>query len=137
MTTIAMPLWAQIAVGALTLTGALIALLGSLGLMRLKSYFERVHAPSIIATMGCWLIMWATFIYLSTSGHGLGLHALLIAIFVALTVPVTTIFLMRAALFRARRSARPDVPPSISRMVANAPQSEEDTEPAPRSSTAP
>lgn len=125
MTSTSMPIWAQMTVAALALGGALIALLGSLGLMRLKSYFERIHAPSIIATMGCWLIMWATFIYFSTSGHGLALHALLIASFIALTVPITTIFLMRAALFRARRASRTDVPPSISRIVANIPQMEE------------
>lgn len=127
MTTTSMPVWAQIAVAALALGGALIALLGSLGLMRLKSYFERIHSPSIIATMGCWLIMWATFIYFTTSGQKLALHALLIAIFIALTVPITTIFLMRAALFRARRALRTDVPPSISRIVANVPQSEDES----------
>lgn len=33
------------------------------------------------------------------------LHAVLIAFFVALTAPVTTIFLMRAALFRERQKA--------------------------------
>ncbi|MBF6630975.1 MAG: monovalent cation/H(+) antiporter subunit G [Comamonas sp.] len=120
-----LPLWAEIAVGALVLGGSIIALLGSLGLMRLKSYFERVHAPSIIATMGCWLIMWATFVFFTATGQGFALHALLIAVFIALTVPITTIFLMRAALFRARRTGR-SVPPSISRIVANAPLSEED-----------
>ncbi len=120
-----LPLWAEIAVGALVLGGAIIALLGSMGLMRLKSYFERVHAPSIIATMGCWLIMWATFVFFTaTGGQGLALHALLIAVFIALTVPITTIFLMRAALFRARRAGR-DVPPSISRIVRNEPLSAE------------
>ena len=122
-----LPLWAEIAVGALVLAGSIVALLGSMGLVRLKSYFERVHAPSIIATMGCWLIMWATFVFFTATGEGLALHALLIAVFIALTVPITTIFLMRAALFRARRAGR-NVPPSISRIVPNAPLSQEDVE---------
>ena len=98
----------------MVLTGATIALLGSWGLLRLKTYFERVHAPSIIATMGCWCIMHGTIVYFSLQGQGLALHALLIALFVAITVPVTNIFLMRAALFRARREGN-DVPPSLSR----------------------
>lgn len=118
-----LPLWGEIVVGALVIAGALIALVGSLGLVRLRSYFERVHAPSIIATMGTWCIMHATWIFFWASGQGLALHAWLIAIFVALTVPISTIFLMRAALFRARRAGL-DVPPSISRIVVNAPQSE-------------
>ena len=117
---IALPLWAQILVAALVLGGATIALLGSIGLLRLKSYFERVHAPSIIATMGCWLIMHATWIYFSISGREIALHAFLIAIFIAVTVPITTIFLMRAALFRARRSGL-DVPPSLSQQPTGTP----------------
>jgi multicomponent K+:H+ antiporter subunit G len=114
MTDAALPLWAEITIAAMVLTGATIALLGSWGLLRLKTYFERVHAPSIIATMGCWCIMLGTIVYFSLQGQGLALHALLIALFVAITVPVTNIFLMRAALFRARRAGN-DVPPSLSR----------------------
>ena len=114
MTDAALPLWAEITIAAMVLTGATNALLGSWGLLRLKTYFERVHAPSIIATMGCWCIMQGTIVYFSLQGQGLALHALLIALFVAITVPVTNIFLMRAALFRARRAGN-DVPPSLSR----------------------
>ena len=127
MNEVPLPLWAEVLIAALVLGGATIALLGSLGLVRLKSYFERVHAPSIIATMGCWLIMWATFVFFTATGQGLALHALLIAVFIAVTVPITTIFLMRAALFRARRAGR-DVPPSVSRIVPNEPQHEEPEE---------
>ena len=110
----ALPLWLDIVLSALVLCGAAIAFMGSLGLLRLATYFERVHAPSIIATMGCWCIMLGTIVYFSLQGQGLALHALLIALFVAITVPVTNIFLMRAALFRARRAGN-DVPPSLSR----------------------
>ena len=124
-----LPLWAQILVAALVFSGALIALMGSLGLWRLKSYFERVHAPSFIATMGCWLIMHATWIYFSVSGQGFVMHSVLIAIFVAVTVPITTIFLMRAALFRSRRSGE-NVPPTLSNLVRNEPQDEDEVEDA-------
>lgn len=113
-TTIAvLPLWLEIIVAVLVLAGAGLALLGSTGLLRLPTYFERVHAPSIIATLGCWLIMHGTVLYFSVADHSLALHALLIAVFVAITVPIMSIFLMRAALFRARQAGR-DVPPSLS-----------------------
>ena len=130
-----LPLWAQILVAALVFLGALIALMGSLGLLRLESYFERVHAPSIIATMGCWLIMHATWIYFSVSGQGFVMHSVLIAIFVAVTVPITTIFLMRAALFRSRRSGE-DVPPTLSNLVRNEPLDEDEVEDAETKATA-
>ena len=119
-----LPLWAQVLVAGLALGGALIALLGSLGLWRLKTYFERVHTPSIIATMGCWLIMHATWIYFSIRGGEFAPNAFLIAIFIAVTVPITTIFLMRAALFRARRAGQ-NVPPTLSSIERNEPQEHE------------
>jgi len=100
-------------VAVLVLAGAALALLGSIGLLRLPTFFERVHAPSIIATLGCWLIMHGTVLYFSVADSSLALHALLIAVFVAITVPIMSIFLMRAALFRARQAGR-DVPPSLS-----------------------
>ena len=108
-----LPLWLEIIVAMLVLAGAGLALLGSTGLLRLPTYFERVHAPSIIATLGCWLIMHGTVLYFSVADHSLALHALLIAVFVATTVPVMSIFLMRAARFRARQMGQ-DVPPSLS-----------------------
>jgi len=112
-----LPLWLDIAISAAVLCGAVIAFIGSLGLLRLKTYFERVHAPSIIATMGCWCIMHASLAYFSVQQGFLAMHVLLIALFVAVTVPITSIFLMRAALFRARRTGKP-VPASLSRMTS-------------------
>ncbi len=109
----ALPLWLEIVVAALVLLGAAMALLGATGLLRLPTFFERLHAPSIAATMGCWCIMHATVVYFSVADGSLALHALLIAGFVAVTVPVTSIFLMRAALFRARQAGH-KVPPSLS-----------------------
>ena len=111
--TAVLPLWLEIIVAVLVLAGAALALLGSIGLLRLPTFFERVHAPSIIATLGCWLIMLGTVLYFSVADSSLALHALLIAVFVAITVPIMSIFLMRAALFRARQAGR-DVPPSLS-----------------------
>ncbi len=62
-----------------------------------------IHAPTLGATAGVWSITLATIVYFSMQGFSLFLHAALIALFVALTTPVTTIFLMRAALFRERQ----------------------------------
>ena len=78
-----LPLWLEIIVAVLVLSGAGLALLGSSGLLRLPTFFERVHAPSIIATLGCWLIMHGTVLYFSVADRSLALHALLIAVFPA------------------------------------------------------
>ena len=114
-----LPLWLEIIVALLVLAGAGLALLGSSGLLRLPTFFERVHAPAVIATLGCWLIMHGTVLYFSVADRSLALHALLIAVFVAITVPIMSIFLMRAALFRARQMGL-NVPPSLSQPKASA-----------------
>jgi len=111
-----LPLWAEIVVAALVLAGAAVALLGSFGLMRLPTFFERVHVPAIIATLGCWCVMWGTVLFFSLQQGELAVFPILIAVFIAITVPIPTIFLMRASLFRARQMDK-DVPPSVSRIV--------------------
>lgn len=113
MTAPLLPLWAEVTVAVLVLSGALVALLGSFGLLRLRSFFERIHAPAIIATLGCWCVMYGALLYFSFRGQRLAAHVLLIAAFIAVTVPITTIFLMRANLFRARQMGK-NVPPSLS-----------------------
>ena len=64
-----------------------------------------------LMTAGVWCLTIATIVYFSVQGYSLFLHAVLITLFVALTAPVTTIFLMRAALFRERQKGG-DVPPA-------------------------
>lgn len=115
-----LPLWAEIVIAVLVLMGAALALLGSIGLLRLPTFFERVHAPSIIATSASWSIMYASLLFFSIKNRELAVHPMLIALFLAITVPVTTIFLMRAGLFRARQAAM-NVPPNLSRVAPSAP----------------
>ncbi len=116
MTPLVLPFWVEIIIAVLVLAGSALALLGSLGLLRLPTFFERVHAPAIIATGACWCILLASVLFFSLQGKGLALYPLLIAGFIAITVPVTSIFLMRASLFRARQAGE-DVPANISRTV--------------------
>jgi multicomponent K+:H+ antiporter subunit G len=109
----ALPLWAEILTALFAVVGAAFAAIGSFGLVRIPTFFRRIHAPTLGATLGVWCITLATIVYFSVQGRSLFLHALLIALFVALTAPVTTIFLMRAALFRERQK-KGDVPPAES-----------------------
>jgi multicomponent K+:H+ antiporter subunit G len=108
----ALPLWAEILTAVFAVVGAAFAAIGSFGLVRLPNFFRRIHAPTLGATAGVWCITIATIIYFSVQGFNLFLHAVLISLFVALTAPVTTIFLMRAALFRERQKGG-DVPAAV------------------------
>ncbi|QSI29709.1 Na+/H+ antiporter subunit G [Variovorax sp. RKNM96] len=104
-----LPLWAEIVTAVFVVMGAAFAAIGSFGLVRLPTFFRRIHAPTLGATGGVWSMTVATIVYFSVQSQGLFLHAALIVLFVALTTPVTTIFLMRAALFRERQKGG-DVP---------------------------
>jgi len=109
-----LPVWAEILTGLFAVLGAAFAAVGSFGLVRLPTFFSRIHAPTLGATAGVWCVTIATIVYFSVQGYNLFLHAILITLFVALTAPVTTIFLMRAALFRERQKGG-DVPPNADR----------------------
>lgn len=80
--------------------GAAITLIGSLGLLRLRTFYERVHAPTLGTTLGTAFIASASMIYFSTLGMRPVLHELLIIVFVIMTTPITLMILVRAAVFR-------------------------------------
>ena len=95
-----LPTWAAVLTATLLFVGAAITLTGSLGLLRLGSFYERVHAPTLGTTLGTGCIVIASMIYFSALQTRPVLHELLIAVFVTITTPVTLMILVRAALFR-------------------------------------
>jgi len=103
MTTIEdLPLWAVILTSALLLIGSSLALIGSIGLLRFKTFYERVHAPTLGTTMGLFTILAASMLYFSLAQTRPVVHEILIAIFVTTTTPVTFMFLVQATLYRDR-----------------------------------
>ena len=107
----AAPVWVDALTAVFLAVGALTALIGSFGVVRVRTFFQRVHPPSLVATVGTWGVTLATMVHASFATKRPYLHAILIPVFVALTAPVTTVFLTRAALFRARQRRDPSVPP--------------------------
>ena len=84
----------------LLIGGAAITLTGSLGLLRLKSFYERVHAPTLGTTLGTTCVALASLIYFSTIGSRLAVHEVLIVIFVLVTTPISLMVLVGAAALR-------------------------------------
>jgi multicomponent K+:H+ antiporter subunit G len=99
----ALPDWAALLTAALMLLGSGLTLAGSLGLLRLASFYERVHAPTLGTTLGAGAILVASMTCFSVLQTRPVLHELLIAVFVTVTTPVTLMLLVRAALHRDRR----------------------------------
>jgi multicomponent K+:H+ antiporter subunit G len=92
--------------GILVVLGAAFALAGSVGLLTLDSFFERVHPPTMGATLGTGLILAACVVHFSDVQQRLVLHHLLIAVFMFVTTPVTYMILVRAALYRDAAEGR-------------------------------
>lgn len=105
-----LPLWAAILVGLLVLAGAGFTLIGSVGLFRFSSFYERVHPPTLGSTLGVALITLGSVICYSVLQTRLLLHEVLIVAFVSLTTPVSLMLLARAAIYRDRTMGISDVP---------------------------
>ncbi len=87
-------------VGLLALLGAICALIGSLGLLRLRTFYERVHPPTMGTTAGVGLTLVASMLLFSALEARPVLHELIIAVFTVITTPVTYVLLVRAAVHR-------------------------------------
>jgi len=105
-------------VALLLLAGAGLTLTGSIGLLRLRSFYERVHAPTLGTSYGMGCILIASMIFFSVLQTRLVIHEIVIGIFTVLTTPVTLMLVARAALHRDRLEKNADVPPLINRHAA-------------------
>lgn len=97
--------WALL-VSVLLLAGASLTFLGSLGLLRLDDFFQRLHSPTLGTTLGTGSILVASMIYFSVTGGRPVLHEILLAAFLTLTTPITFVLLVRAGRYRDQLTAR-------------------------------
>ena len=92
----------ELAVSLLVLAGALLVFFGSLGLLTLKTFYERVHPPTMGTTLGTGLVLIGSMVFFTVQESRPVLHELVIAAFMTITTPVTYMLLVRAALYRDR-----------------------------------
>ncbi len=96
------PLWAALPAALLLICGGLLTLVGSLGLLRLDSFFARIHAPTMGGTLGAGCVLLASMLVSTALAQRPVIHELLITLFILITAPVTTMLLMRAAILRSK-----------------------------------
>lgn len=101
------PAWLAVVVALLLLLGSMVTLIGTLGLLRLPNFYQRIHGPAITITFGTGSFLIASMLYFTVLQQRLVIHELLITAFVMLTAPVTAMLLMRAAVYRELRSSKP------------------------------
>lgn len=113
-----LPLWLAIVVSVMVVLGALLTMAGCFGLVRLKSFYLRIHGPTMGTSMGGGLILLASALYFTVTRERLVVHELVIFLFVTLTTPVTLMLLARATLFRDRIEGNEEVPQRPEKAVA-------------------
>ncbi len=106
----ALPAWAAICVAVLVLLGASFALIGSIGLLDLKNFYKRVHAPTLGTTLGTFFMLAGSITFFSALHSRPIFYEILIGVFLTLTTPITLMLLVRAALYRDREEGSDDVP---------------------------
>lgn len=108
------PAWAAALTAALLLMGAAVTLVGSLGLLRLGTFYERVHAPTLGTTLGTVFVALASIVYFSVLQSRPVLHEILIVGLGAVTTPVALTVLVGAARFRDTAENAANVPNATS-----------------------
>lgn len=102
------PAWAAASVSLLLVVGGTIILIGALGLMRLPSFYQRIHGPAITVTLGAGGVLLASMLYFTVLQSRLVMHEVIISVFILMTAPVVSMLLIRAAIYRDLRAGKLD-----------------------------
>jgi multicomponent K+:H+ antiporter subunit G len=88
----------EVLVAALVVIGAGFTCLGSVGLLRLRDFYSRLHSPTKATTLGVGSLLVASAVFFSWHEPGLSLHEILVALFLFITAPVSAHLMAKAAL---------------------------------------
>ncbi|MEM8512676.1 multicomponent K+:H+ antiporter subunit G [Massilia sp. MP_M2] len=101
-----LPGWAALIVSLLLIVGSSIVLIGALGLVRLHTFYQRIHGPAITVSLGTASLLLASMLYFTVAQSRPVVHEVIIALFVLLTAPVVSMMIMRAAVYRDLRARK-------------------------------
>lgn len=101
MTLEELPAWAALPAAVLLVFGGICTVIGSLGLARLGTFFQRMHGPSMGNTLGTGCVLVASILVSTALADRPVVHEVLITVFMVMTAPLTAMLLMRAAVHRS------------------------------------
>ena len=88
----------EIVLSVLILVGAAFTFIGSLGLVRLRDFYTRLHGPTKASTLGVGSLLIASAVFFSHQDEGWSLHEVLVTVFLFITAPVGAHLMAKAAL---------------------------------------
>lgn len=103
-----LPAWAMLPISLLLILGGCIILIGALGLLRLPTFYQRIHGPAITVTLGAGCLLLASMLCFTVLQSRLAIHEIIIALFLLMTAPVVAMLLMRTAVYRDLHAGKRD-----------------------------
>ena len=100
MTGFELPTWAALPAGILLIAGGLLVAIGSLGLLRMPTFYARMHPPTMGTTLGTGCVLIASMLVSSAIAGRPMIHEVLITLFFVMTTPISAMTLMTAATSR-------------------------------------
>ena len=97
-----MPPLLMAVVAVLLILGSTLTLLGAFGLVQLKTFYDRIHAPTLGSSWGAASILLASLLSWSWVQDRVFLHEVVIGVSIKVTTPVPLMLLGRAVLYRDR-----------------------------------
>lgn len=97
-------------VSALVVLGAVFALVGSWGLVRLPSLMERLHGPTKATTLGLGALLIGSIAHFQLVRGEWTTHELLISVFLFVTAPISANMIAKVHLLRLRQEDPGEVP---------------------------
>lgn len=101
MTASSMPFVLELVISLFLVAGALFALIGSIGLARLRDFFMRLHGPTKASTLGLGCLLIGSLLFFSFQRGALSVHEAIVTVFLFVTAPVSAHMMAKAALFRS------------------------------------
>ncbi len=95
---------AELTISVLLILGGLFILVGSIGLLRLKDLYVRLHAPTKATTLGLGGVLAGSMVYMFHIQGYASIKEILITLFLVITAPVTAHILAKVAMHHQVRT---------------------------------
>jgi multicomponent K+:H+ antiporter subunit G len=89
---------AELLISAMLLASSVFIVLGSLGLLRFRDFFQRLHAPTKATTIGVGCLLIASIFYHPLISGDSSPRELLITLFLFITAPISAHMMAKAAI---------------------------------------
>ena len=107
----------DVVVVCLLAISSLFILVGAFALIKLPTFFQRIHGPTKASTLGVGGILITSILYHAMVGNSFHPRELLITLFLFMTAPISAYMMARAAFSRMQRAggdaSLPPPPPGI------------------------